>query len=185
MSTLDHLVWAVPSLDEAARRLLHGHGLRAVPGGSHPAWGTRNAVVPLGDSYLELVEVADPEAPRVGFTRRVAEVADLGGGPALWSERVDDIHAHAHALGYDVVAGTRVNDDGSTLSWRVAGMPQACTDPAVPFLIQWDDPTCMPGRLAADHRCGTVMHARVLIGPNGPRGLVITTEAGELRLAPD
>lgn len=182
MSQLDHVVWAVPSIGDAADHLLMHHGLRTLPGGVHPAWGTRNAVIPLDGAYLELVEVADPHAPRVGFTARVADVADGGGGLALWCERVDDIEAEAAGRGYDVVPGTRENADGSLLSWRVAGMPQACATPLLPFLIEWDDPAAMPGAIALSHRCGAIERVHLDVGVHGPREMRITAASGEIRI---
>jgi len=181
---LDHVIWAVPDIASAAEALSRDHGLTAVEGGEHPAWGTRNAIVPLGGPYLELVEVFDPEAPRVGFTGRVAEVAASGGGPALWCQRVPDIDAAAAALGYEVVPGERRNADGSVLSWRVAGVPQACAAPTVPFLIQWDDPATMPGRAVVRHACGPVRAARAVVGPDGPEAVVVSARSGDQVLRP-
>ncbi len=174
MTNIDHVVWAVPSIAPAAEHLLAHHGLLALDGGVHPAWGTRNAIIPLAGAYIELVEVSDPDAPDVGFTRRIREVAASGGGPALWSERVDDIDREAAGRGYEVVPGRRENPDGSMLSWRVAGMPQACADPALPFLIQWDDPAAMPGAIAVDHPCGAIEQVDLNVGPHGPHALKIT-----------
>jgi hypothetical protein len=179
VSTLDHVVWATTSIGDVADDLLRRHGLRTLPGGAHPDWGTQNAIVPLAGAYLELVQVADPEAPRVGFTGRVARVAAVGGGPALWCERVDDIVAEAAVRGYEVVPGRRDNPDGSVLSWRVAGMPQACAAPVLPFLIQWDDPTAMPGGVAVDHPCGAIERVHLEVGAHGPKDLVITTPRGD------
>jgi hypothetical protein len=179
---IDHVVWAVPSIAPAAERLLAHHGLLVLGGGVHPAWGTRNAIVPLAGAYIELVEVADPEAPDVGFTRRIREVAALGGGPALWSEGVDDIDREAARRGYEVVAGRRENPDGSMLSWRVAGMPQACAHPALPFLIQWDDPAAMPGAIAVDHPCGAIKGLQVDVDDDGPRCLTIHCTPGTITL---
>lgn len=186
MPELDHVIWAVPDIGAAAEALLRGHGLNALEGGVHPAWGTRNAIVPLGGAYLELVEVFDDEAPRVGFTGRVAAVADAGGGPALWCQRVPDIEAEAARRGYDVVPGERRNADGSLLSWRTAGLPQACATPATPFIIEWDDPAAMPGRLAVWHGCGPVRCVRAVVGPDGPEAVVITARSGDrvLRASP-
>ena len=88
-------MWAVPSIAPAAEHLLAHHGLLALDGGVHPAWGTRNAIIPLAGAYIELVEVSDPDAPDVGSTRRIRRVPARGGGPALWPQRVDDIDREA------------------------------------------------------------------------------------------
>lgn len=182
MAQFDHVVWAVPSIRDAAGDLLARHGLRALAGGVHPAWGTRNAVVPLDGAYLELVEVADPDAPLVGFTARVAEVAGAGGGLAMWCERVDDIVAEAAMRGYEVVPGSRTNDDGSVLRWQLAGIAQASVTPVLPFLIQWDDPATMPGAIAVAHPCGAMERVHLDVGRHGPRTLEVTTTSGEIRL---
>src|SRR5437660_1356671 len=58
---IDHLILAVDDLDAAAVQLTERTGLAVVPGGVHPAWGTRNVIVPLGGAYLELVAVEHPE----------------------------------------------------------------------------------------------------------------------------
>ncbi len=177
---LDHVIWAVPAIAPAAEALRRDHGLITLPGGVHPAWGTRNAIVPLAGAYLELVEVADPEAPRVGFTRRVAEVAAAGGGLALWCARVDDIQREAAARGYAVVPGIRENADGTVLSWQVAGMPAACATPVLPFLIQWDDPSAMPGVMAVEHPCGRIGRVHLDVGRSGLEGLHITAGDAEI-----
>lgn len=182
VTELDHVIWAVPDIALAAEALRLDRGLVVLPGGRHPAWGTRNAIVPLNGAYLELVGVDDPEAPVVGFTARVAEVAAAGGGLAMWCERVDDIAAEAAVRGYEVMPGTRDNDDGSVLSWRVAGLPQACATPLLPFLIQWDDPAAMPGSIAVEHPCGAVEKVHLDVGPHGPEVLRITTAGGTITL---
>jgi hypothetical protein len=48
---IDHVVYAVPDLDEAAVRLREAFGLDSV-GGRHERWGTANRIVPMGDQYL-------------------------------------------------------------------------------------------------------------------------------------
>ena len=55
---LDHVLIAVADLAAAAREIEARHGLASIDGGRHPAWGTANRIVPLGDSYLELVALA-------------------------------------------------------------------------------------------------------------------------------
>ena len=56
---LDHVLIAVADVAAAARELEARHGLTSIKGGRHPGYGTANRIVPLGDSYLELVTVAD------------------------------------------------------------------------------------------------------------------------------
>jgi hypothetical protein len=182
VTELDHVIWAVPDIAHAAESLLLDHGLTTLPGGRHPAWGTRNAIVPLAGAYLEIVQLDDADPPMVGFTARVAEVAAAGGGLALWCERVDDIAHEAAVRGYEVVPGTRQNDDGTVLSWRVAGIPQACATPVLPFLIRWDDPAVMPGAIAVDHPCGAIESVHLDVGAHGPAALRIAARRGTFAL---
>src|SRR4051794_41897410 len=63
---LDHLILAVADLDAGAAALTAAIGLAVEPGGVHPDWGTENRIVPLGEAYLELVAVADPEVAAGG-----------------------------------------------------------------------------------------------------------------------
>ena len=178
MPILDHVVWGVPAIQPVADALLATHGLTTLPGGVHPAWGTRNAVIPLAGAYLELVEVFDPDAPMVGFTAVVARAADAGAGLCMWCERTDDIEADAATRGLHVTHGERDNPDGSILTWRVAGMAEACADPAMPFLIQWDDHATMPGSIVVDHPAGEARIVGLDIEPSGPSALRISSARG-------
>jgi hypothetical protein len=68
-ATLDHLAFAVRSLDEGARWLEARLGVPLEAGGEHPAMGTHNRLLRLGDGlYLELIAVnpaaAKPARPR-------------------------------------------------------------------------------------------------------------------------
>jgi hypothetical protein len=57
---IDHVLIAVADLGPSARAFEAKLGVTSVEGGRHPQWGTANRIVPLGDTYLELVSVADP-----------------------------------------------------------------------------------------------------------------------------
>ena len=56
---LDHVVYGVTDLAEAAARLETEHGLRFIPGGRHPG-GTVNSVAPLAPPQLRAVAIASP-----------------------------------------------------------------------------------------------------------------------------
>ncbi len=61
MSPIDHVMVVVADLDDAAGRYEGQHGLVSVAGGRHEGMGTANAIVPLGDDYIELIAVVDPD----------------------------------------------------------------------------------------------------------------------------
>ena len=60
---IDHVIVPVHDLDVAGRipEFEAKHRATTVEGGRHPAWGTANRIIPLGDTYLELVAVEDRE----------------------------------------------------------------------------------------------------------------------------
>jgi hypothetical protein len=203
---LDHAILAVPELEEAGAEFERRFGLSSVPGGSHPAWGTGNRIIPLGTTYLELMAVVD-EAAAAGswFGSHVA--ATLAEGERLlgWVVATDDIEAIGERLALEVSSGSRARPDGSTLTWRLAGLERAMSSNALPFFIEWDGPAqAHPGAAAAGHRRRPLgidwievaanepelrdwlgpaeaakLPLRVVPGPSELRGVGIATEGGE------
>jgi hypothetical protein len=147
---LDHLVVAVADLDAAGAALRERTGLAAVPGGEHPAWGTRNAIVPLGSAYLELVAVADPARARESaFGRAVAD----GRGLVGFAVEPEDLDAATARAGVDQMRGARERPDGTMLSWSMAGAEEAIPR-GLPFFLRWDAAESNPARVAAPHAEG-------------------------------
>jgi hypothetical protein len=161
---LDHVLFAVDDLAQGARWLEEREGLTSVPGGSHPGWGTANRIVPLGDAYLELIAVEDEAAAAATpFGRWVAGAARAEPRPVGWAVRTDELAAVARRLGLDPVPGGRTRPDGSVLRWCLAGIEQAVADGALPFFIEWEPGTILPGEAPAAHPDGPARLARVVV----------------------
>src|SRR5687767_3425705 len=123
---VDHVIYAVEDLDEAAARLRARFGLGSVAGGRHAAWGTENRIVPLGRGYLELITVVEQDvASGSAFGRAVLSALERDRGLAGWAVEVDDLEEDARRLGLHITSGERARPDGQTLRWRLAGVEEA------------------------------------------------------------
>jgi hypothetical protein len=168
---LDHVVCAVPDLDEAAVRFREEFGLDSTEGGRHERWGTANRIVPLGDQYLELVAALDePVAAKIAFGRGVLERATGGGGWFTMAVVADDLDAVATRLGLEIGSGSRARPDGQTVRWRMAGLDDPRREPWMPFFLTWDVPDELhPGRARAGHGVRATGLAWVEVGGDAER----------------
>jgi len=171
MLRLDHVVYAVPDLDDAAVRFREEFGLDSTEGGRHERWGTANRIVPLGDQYLELVTALDePVAAETAFGRGVLERAAGGGGWFTISAAADDLDAVASRLGIEVDSGSRMRPDGETVRWRMAGLDDPRREPWMPFFLTWDVRQDLhPGRARAGHGVRATGIARVEVRGDAER----------------
>jgi len=104
---LDHVVYAVHDLDQAAVRFREEFGLESTEGGRHERWGTANRIVPLGDQYLELVAAVDDHvAAETAFGRGVLEHAAGGGGWFTIAVVTDELEAVASRLELAATTGS-------------------------------------------------------------------------------
>jgi Glyoxalase-like domain len=168
---LDHVVYAVPDLDQAAVRFRGEFGLDSLEGGRHERWGTANRIVPLGDQYLELVAAVDePAAAATAFGRGVLERAAGGGGWFTMAAVADDLDAVASRLGLGVGTGSRMRPDGQTVRWRMAGLDDPRREPWMPFFLAWDvTDELYPGRARAGHGVRATGIAWVEVGGDAER----------------
>ena len=170
MLAIDHVVLPVADLGVAAAEIETRYGLRCLEGGRHPSWGTANRIVPLGDTYVELVAVVDPEtAAHSAFGTWIASAR--AGQPLGWAVRTDTIEAVGLRLGLAVVPGSRATPGGDLISWQSAGLEVATREPGLPFFIQRGDGVPFPGAAPVDH-------------PGGPARLRLLSVTGDpVRLA--
>jgi hypothetical protein len=144
LALVDHLVYATADLDRGVAEVERVLGVRASPGGRHPVWGTRNALVALGaSSYLEII-APDPRHPppaegrpfgldALGSSRLVGWAAK-GSGLAAFR---DAAAHHGVELG-EVLSGSRKQADGTVLAWKLTDLRCVIADGVVPFFIDWE-----------------------------------------------
>lgn len=142
---IDHVLLASRNIDDSAGRLHSRYGLCSVRGGEHPQWGTANRIVPLGSQYLEIIGVTDPaRAEQSALGRWVAASAGKGDALAGFMVEPDDFDATCDRLSLTQVPGERTLADGTTLSWRLAGLGEAITQ-GLPCFIAWDGRSGLDG----------------------------------------
>ncbi len=140
---LDHLVVAVPDPEAAAAELERSVGLACTGGGRHPAWGTYNRLAWLGDTYVELIGVADRSlAPNGAVSRAVLAALEAGHvGLVSYAVATDDIDAFVAGMRTagsplsDVETRSRTRPDGEVVRWR-ATFPPELGPAEPPFVIE-------------------------------------------------
>jgi hypothetical protein len=111
---------------------------RVLPGGRHPRWGTRNAILPVGPTcYLEIIGPGRP-----GERPALFGIGDLK-EPRLvtWAARSDDLALTlVQAAALDIrlgarQAGQRIGGDGRALSWELTDPMADRAGGVIPFFI--------------------------------------------------
>ncbi len=139
---VDHLVYAVPDLAAGIAQIEDLFGVAIQPGGRHPAFGTANALVALGNGrYLEIV---GPDPDRADVSVPILFQLDRIDGPKLvtWAAKAYELTARAAdgllpAVLGDVSSGSRTRLDGTTVEWQLTDPYADRLGGVVPFLIDW------------------------------------------------
>jgi hypothetical protein len=149
LDVVDHLLLGVPDLDAGIAWVEERTGVRAAIGGSHPARGTRNALLALTKrQYLEII-APDPAQQDVRSGLAGLESPML----VKWAAVTTDLAGVAERLrtaGMEVSAprpGARQRPDGVRLEWATFALPLTFArgeiDP-LPFFIEWSGTTTHP-----------------------------------------
>ena len=118
---IDHVIYGCVDVDATAARLLRDFGLGSTPGGNHLG-GTTNRIIPLEPpTFLELLGIGDTDLADGAWLAQTLAGRDR---PLWWALGVDDIEDSAQRRGLQVQHGTMTMADGSTASFRTAGMPR-------------------------------------------------------------
>lgn len=135
----------------ASTRFVESHGLASIDGGRHAGHGTANRIVPLGRSYLSFVAVVDPDEAEVSAFGSWIAARAKNERPSAVGLAVSQIERIANRLDIHAMTVSRTQADGSPISYRVAGLPEALTN-STPFFIEWGIPEeARPGRTPAPH----------------------------------
>ncbi len=158
----DHLVYAVPDLEQAVDTLTDRLGVRPSAGGKHPN-GTHNALLALSNTcYLEII-APDPTQAGQELPQPLAFGLDHLQSPKLatWAAlapSLEEVARASQAAEYDpgiMVEGGRTRPDGVHLRWRSTKRPESLEgwpppgDGVVPFLIEWGAETLHPAASSA------------------------------------
>jgi hypothetical protein len=148
---LDHLLYATPDVDATVAELEERFGVPFAGGGTHPGWGTRNRILPLGDRiYLEVI---GPDEAQAGASGDPILEVDRLEAPSLrwWAIRpflmpltCGEFETAGFVPG-QIVDGRRTLPDGSELNWTITDPHVRLMDGLIPLVIDWGTSTRHPG----------------------------------------
>ena len=173
----DHIVIFVADL-EGAVKFFKQQKFHVVYGGSHPMWGTYNALIYIGEVYLELIAIEHEHVFKTAAEQpyTLHETYALNSrknGYTRFALRTDQgavIADILKAANFDVHGPdqfSRKTRTGDTVRWQMvhAGVHNRST--TLPFIIQWDIPddvrfeSLRAQNIIAPHTVGDVILSEV------------------------
>ncbi len=142
---IDHIIYASTTLEQGIEDIECILGIRPVPGGHHPQYGTHNALLSLGSGiYLEVI-ARDPQLP-TPLRGALIDIPPTGrSGLVTWVYRTNNIidlseKAKHTELGLgSIESGSRTMPDGNEIRWQLTDPYAMPMNGAIPFLIDWGD----------------------------------------------
>lgn len=140
LTSLDHIIIGVHDLGIAASIFRDKLGLVPSGGGIHPVGGTANRIIVIGDTYLELIAIYEPEEAQESIRQRLAR----GEGYLNFVLSSNDIEADCQAMRQRGVTllgptpGSLRAEDGRSRAWMRANVERPDLTQPYPFIIQHD-----------------------------------------------
>lgn len=140
MAQIDHFMYAVPDLADGIAWATQTFDAAPAYGGAHVGLGTCNALLSLGDCYLEII-APDPAQNQDGnMGGRFAALSE--GGLVTWAARGELSETAAKLRELDIqCAGPnrteRKTADGDTLVWELLIPSAPRFGSRMPFFIDW------------------------------------------------
>lgn len=146
---IDHFMYAVAALEDGIAWAADMFGVAPAYGGEHVGLGTRNALLSLGETYLEIIAPDPAQAPAAGLGQRFGELEE--GGLVTWAVQggLADIARRLNASGVETLGPNRTerrNAHGELLVWELLFPTRTAYGARMPFFIDW---------LACAHPSGT------------------------------
>jgi catechol 2,3-dioxygenase-like lactoylglutathione lyase family enzyme len=173
--TIDHLLFGSSDLDRGIEFVEKHLGVRAAMGGVHPGWGTRNALLSLGElCYFEIIAPDPAQRDVPDHMRPLFNILTSSDPPRLigWIARSENIDALAARLreqkiGFDGPRpGSRQRPDGKLLQWKTVHLHDDHFR-VLPFFIDW---TAIELHPATDAPKGCQLEHFAIVDPD-PEGL--------------
>ena len=146
----DHIVIFVDDLDESVD-YFREKGFHVVYGGSHPMWGTYNALIYIGKAYLELIAIeyepvfknAAMQPYTLHETYALNRRANGYTRFALRTNQSDEVANLLKGVNFDVHGPdqfSRNTRTGDTVRWQMVHAGVHDRSATLPFIIQWEIP---------------------------------------------
>ena len=139
---IDHFMYAVPSLDEGLIWANDTFGVEAAYGGEHVGLGTRNALMSLGSTYLEIIAPDPTQSIKGTFGERLAGLSNAG--LVTWCAE-GDLNSLSSKLSELEIATAgpnktkRQTTGGSIMEWELLFPSKSPFGGCLPFFIDWLD----------------------------------------------
>ena len=146
----DHIVLFVDDLDKSVN-YFREKGFHVMYGGSHPMWGTYNALIYIGEAYLELIaieyeDVFKSAASKPYTLHETYALNERRNGYTRFALRTDRGGVIANTLkdaNFDVHGPeqfSRKTRLGDTVRWQMVHAGVHDRSATLPFIIQWEIP---------------------------------------------
>ncbi|MCP4902966.1 MAG: VOC family protein [bacterium] len=148
---VDHFVFAINDFERGVRLLEDATGVKPAFGGRHPAMGTQNALISIGEgTYLEIISPDSSPASGNPFAgAMLARFQELT--PMRWAVATHELLDLKGALEREglttspIETGSRERPDGVLLEWKTMGVVDL-QSPLVPFIIEWAEGSEHPSK---------------------------------------
>ncbi|MFY0685680.1 MAG: VOC family protein [Cyclobacteriaceae bacterium] len=142
---IDHIIYGTPDLNEGIAIIHEKLGVKPVPGGSHPGFGTKNALLSLGgNTYLEILAPDPDQQNDYPSWMGIDDLSEpkLIGWAATSQEPLEEIISIATQNKIptgDLIEMRRKSHQNGVIQWRMTSPDFSHGDGLIPFWLDWGE----------------------------------------------